>query len=116
MLESILNTIKKMLNISLDEKGFDEDILVGINTAFMKLNQLGIGPVEVFTIANQAAVWSDFLIDLSKYSAVKTYIYLVVRETFDPPSSTHVMTAIQKQIEELGWRLNVQIPPVEEVV
>lgn len=114
--KSILNTIKKMLNISIEETGFDEDIVVGINTAFMKLNQLGIGPVLVFTIEDAEPKWTDFLgPNLARYSAVKSYIYLVVRETFDPPSSAHVLTAIQKQIEELGWRLNVQLPPVEEV-
>jgi hypothetical protein len=108
MIESILNTIKKMLNIAAEDTSFDVDIIVGINTAFMKLHQIGVGTADVFSINDADVKWSDFLTDLDRYSAVKSYIYLVVRETFDPPINPAVLTSVQKQIEELGWRLNVQ--------
>ena len=42
--DSILLSIKKLLGIGDDYKYFDEDIIMHINSVFMILNQLGIGP------------------------------------------------------------------------
>ena len=41
---SILNSVKKMIGISSDYKVFDQDLIVHINSVFMILHQLGIGP------------------------------------------------------------------------
>jgi len=117
MLESILNTIKKMLHILPDYTAFDEDIIVNINSAFMNLNQLGVGPAEVFSIENASMEWSSFLEDVAMYSAVKTYIYLKVKMVFDPPATSFILSAIENQIRELEWRLAAQVPiPPEEII
>ena len=42
--DSILDTIKQLLGIQYDYTAFDTDIIVHINSAFMALNQLGVGP------------------------------------------------------------------------
>jgi hypothetical protein len=41
------------------------------------------------------------------YSAVRSYVYLRVKLLFDPPSTSFGITAIEEQIKELEWRLNV---------
>jgi len=111
MTESILNSIKKLLGIPTTDTAFDEDILVNINSTFFVLNQLGVGPDTVYSIDGDTAVWSDFLsTDLAMYQAVKTYIFLKVRLVFDPPGTSFLQDSIQRQIAELEWRLNVQIP------
>lgn len=106
--KSILTSIKKLLGISADCKDFDTDIIIHINTVFMILNQLGVGPNRVFAIEDDKTVWSDFLEDNTNFEAVKTYIHLKVRLIFDPPLSTAVKEAIQQSINEMEWRLNVQ--------
>lgn len=111
MEESILKTIKKLLGVLSTDTVFDEDLFVNINSSFMTLNQLGVGPESVFSIDSDAATWADFLAtDMEKYSAVKTFVWLKVRLVFDPPGTSFLLDAIQKQISELEWRLAVQVP------
>ena len=106
-MESILTSIKKLLGIAEEYDHFDQDIIIHINSVFMILNQLGVGPTEEFTITDKTAVWSDFISDNKKIESVKTYVYMKVRLLFDPPLSSAVMDCINKVISEMEWRLNV---------
>lgn len=106
MAESILNTIKKMLNIDSEDTSFDVDILIHINTAFFVLCQLGVGTNEAFSIASADNTWSEFVLDSKNLEAIKTYIYLKVRIVFDPPTSSAVMQAFNDLIKEYESRLN----------
>ena len=107
-MDSILTSIKKQLGITEDYEHFDEDIIVHINSVFMVLNQLGVGPSEGFFIEDKESKWSDFIPDASalRLKAVETYVYLRVRILFDPPTGT-VLEMMKEQIEEYEWRLNV---------
>ncbi len=113
-IESILTSIKKLLGITEEYTLFDPDIIIHINSAFMVLGQLGVGPANGYTISDASAVWSDFIGDETNIEAVKTYVYLKVRMMFDPPQSSAVMDAIKTQISELEWRLNVAVDPGEK--
>lgn len=106
-MDSILLTIKNMLGIEADFDGFDVDVIVAINTAFTSLNQLGIGPTTGFVIAGVGAVWSDFLGTELRLEAVKTYIFLKTRLSFDPPASGFLVESMSNQLSELEWRLTV---------
>lgn len=107
-MESILTSIKKLLGITEDYEHFDADIIMHINSVFMILNQLGVGPEKGFSISDETATWNDYLPDGSNLEAVKSYIHLKVRLLFDPPLSSSVMESMQHMISELEWRLNVQ--------
>ena len=50
MSESILNTIKVMLNVEDTCDAFDTEIVSYINSALFTLSQFGIGPEEGFSI------------------------------------------------------------------
>lgn len=106
-MESILTSIKKLLGIDEEYENFDSDIIMHINSVFMILNQLGVGPSESFSIQDSKSVWSDFMPSGSNLEAVKSYMHLKVKLMFDPPSSSAVMDAINRTIAELEWRLNV---------
>lgn len=107
-MESILTSIKKMLGIAEDYTHFDDDIIMHINTVFMTLTQLGVGPSSGFMIEDADAYWEDFIPDMTKLQAIKTYIYLKVRLVFDPSSlGSATLAAYERQIQELEWRLNV---------
>ena len=118
MLESILDTIKKMLGIPEADTAFDTDIIVNINSAFMVLHQLGVGPESSpFSIDDNTALWTDFLTDTVFYSAVKTYLYLKVKLVFDPAGTSFLGESIKAQILELEWRLSAQVPiPPDPVI
>lgn len=106
-MESILTSIKKLLGIAEEDTNFDQDLIMHINSVFMILTQLGVGPSKGFSIKDENDVWSDFIPEQSPLEAVKTYVYMKVRLMFDPPLSSAVVDAINRNISELEWRLNV---------
>ena len=109
MEESILTSIKKLLNISVDDKSFDQDVLIHINSVFMILNQLGVGTDYTFSIKDGTSKWIDFLGDSKDLESVKTYIYLKVKMAFDPPANSSIIEAYNQLIREYEWRLNSQV-------
>lgn len=108
-MESILTSIKKLLGIEEEYTQFDADIIMHINTVFLNLTQLGVGPSEGFLIEDDTAIWEDFIGDSSQLQAVKTYTYLKVKLLFDPPLSSSVTESMNRMIAELEWRLNVAV-------
>lgn len=106
-MESILTSIKKSLGIAADYTHFDQDIIMHINSVFMDLMELGVGPSEGFVIEDDTSSWVDFFPSGSNFEAVKSYIYLRVKLLFDPPNSSAVMEAMKRDIDKWEWRLNV---------
>lgn len=110
MNESILTSIKKLLGIAEEYTHFDQDLIIEINTYLTRLYQVGVGK-ENFYIENADKTWSDFLIDETKYQQAKTYVYLRVRQIFDPPQSSTAIEAMKENIRELEWLLFVDADP-----
>lgn len=108
MPSSILQSVKKTLNLEADYIPFDEVVILHINTVFGTLHQLGVGPEEGFQIEDAEATWEDFLGADPTLNNVKTYMYLQVRLVFDPPATGFHTTAMQNQIAQLEWRINVR--------
>lgn len=113
-MDSILTSIKLQLGITEEDTSFDVAVMIAINTAFMVLNQLGVGPEEGFTISDDMATWDEFLPEGKQLEGVKTYIYLKVKLIFDPPASSTILEAFQRQINEYEWRLNVAVDPANK--
>ena len=109
MEESILTSVKKMLGITKEYDAFDMDIIMHINSVFMILNQLGVGPSEAFGITDDSTKWIDFIPEGSKLESVKSYMYLKVKLLFDPPTNSAVAEANNRMISELEWRLNFEV-------
>lgn len=106
MYESILISIKKLLGIAEDYDHFDPDLIMHINTVFMILYQMGVGPKEApFVIEDDSPTWDNFIKDAKDLQPVKTYIALKVKLVFDPPTSSSHLQAINDTIKELEWRL-----------
>jgi hypothetical protein len=118
MEQSILKSIKKVLNVEDDDPSFDLDILTHINSAFSNLTDLGVGPPMGFVIQDDTATWDDYLPDEEdqvKLSKVKTIIFLRVRLLFDPPTVSYLLDAAKQQLLEAEWRLNVNREETEWV-
>jgi hypothetical protein len=107
MEESILISTKKILGLDESYTPFDLDIITHINAAFSTLDQLGLGPEGGFSIEDETAVWSDYVVPLNQLHAVKTYVYLKVRILFDPPATSFHLSALNEQLKEYEWRLNM---------
>ena len=108
MPDSILTSVKKLLGITEEYTHFDPDIIMHINSVFMILSQLGVGPASGFSIFDATAVWSDFLPDGANLQAVKSYVCQKVKMLFDPPQSSAVLDAMKQSVSEFEWRLNVE--------
>lgn len=107
MENSILKSTKKILGLSDTYDAFDLDILTHINSVFSELDQLGIGPTGGFFIDDDSATWDDFLVPTNQLASVRTLMFLKVRLLFDPPATSFLIDALDKQIQKLEWRLNV---------
>lgn len=114
-MDSILTSIKKLLGIQEDYTHFDPEIIVHINSVFVILNQLGVGPDEVFSISDDTTTWNQFLTDGKEIKLVESYMYLRVRLLFDPPANSFLVNSIEKQIEEFEFRQLVQAEEIKGV-
>ena len=120
MEDSILTTIKKLMGFAPDYKAFDPDVISAINYALSVLHQLGVGP-EGFSILDDTLKWNDLSTDPNVVSMAKIFIYLKCRLVVDPPQNSFLVSAIEKQVEELTYRLYTMkdnlIPiPVDPVI
>ena len=111
MQDSILMTIRKLVCGDPYADHFDTDLLVHINACFSILNQLGVGPENGFVVADETQSWSSYSDNDRILNIVKTYVTLKVKKIFDPPLTSSVLEAMDKEIKELEWRRNVAVDP-----
>ena len=88
-LNSVLNTIKKLLGLDAEDDSFDSDICIGINSAILTLGQLGLeGNNKLLPMVQQ-------------------YIHLKTKMSFDPPQNSIVCENLKQIITELEWRIRM---------
>jgi len=110
MPQSILDSIKPLLGIQPLDTSFDTNLIIHINSVFMILNQLGVGPTDVFSITDNTETWEEFLSTDNTYLALtKSYMMLKVQQVFDPPTSGIVAGSTERLITEMESRLVTQI-------
>lgn len=108
--DSILESIKQLLGVMPEQTEFDNDILTFINSTFLDLQQIGVGPEEGFYISDDTSTWYDFSDNDKLLSSIKPYIYLKVRSIFDSSSlSSSVIASFEKMIERFEWRINMAV-------
>ena len=106
-MNSVLNTIKKLLGIDADDDSFDSDICIGINSAILTLGQLGLEGNEGFIVTSDEQEWSDYLNDNKLLPMVQQYIHLKTKMSFDPPQNSFVCENLKQIITELEWRIRM---------
>lgn len=115
-MESILTSAKRLSGVMKENECFDDEIIMYVNSVFMVLKQLGVGPSEGFAITDESSTWHDFLPNdedkvLREY--VKDYMGAKVKLRFDPPSNSSHMEALVRSIEEFEWRSYIEEDPIE---
>lgn len=105
-MDSILNSIKKLIGYEPDYNRYDTDLIIHINTALSTLTQLGVGSSSGFFITDSSANWNDFIGEVDNLESVKTYVYVKVKLVFDPPPTAAAIDALNKLANELEWRIN----------
>lgn len=113
-MESILDSIKVLLNVQYYDEAFDKELIMHINSVLMICSQLGIGPAECFSITGSTETWDQFLNGRTDVEAVKNYIYMKIRLIFDPPTNSFTLDAMKRMVEEYEWRLTIQTKGADE--
>lgn len=103
----ILKDTKDLLGIAEGDDGFDLDISIHINSAINVLEQLGLPAGDLD--AKDDYEWTDLSEPDLNLVMLKDYVYLYVRRIFDPPLTGTANEAIQKNIDELSWRIMAQL-------
>lgn len=101
----ILADTKKILGVAPDYIAFDLDITTHINSTLSILSDLGVGPASGFSIEDAGTDWDELPASPKQLALVRTYLYLKVRLLFDPPATSYLIEAMEKQIAEHEWRL-----------
>lgn len=108
-MDSILTTTKELSGVMATYDSFDKDIIMYINSVFLVLKQLGVGPTEGFAITGETETWSDFIPNNAVLrESVKAYMGSKVRLKFDPPTSSALLEALNRDVAESEWRLNAE--------
>lgn len=111
MESSILKSVKKRLGIPDDYDVYDEDVLMNINTALSTLTQLGVGPELGFSVQDDSATWEQLLGGDLRLNMVRDFVTLTSKLMFDPPPTSFGIQAVQKNLEEMAWRIEVAANP-----
>lgn len=107
--DSILTSIKKDNGITEEQTHFDDELVRHINSAFMILNQLAVGPKKPFVVKDKSETWPQFFGDRDEeMEAVKGYVFMKVKLLFDPPANSFTIASYERLISEFEWRANVQ--------
>ena len=112
MQESILKTIKSLLQLEEDITDFDNDLVVLINSSLSKLYQVGVG-AKAFRITGDSETWGQLLTNEEYLDAIKEVVYIDVKLVFDPPTSSMVMEALKNVRQEDVDRIEMQIEVTE---
>lgn len=100
--DTILNSIKTLLGLQIEETHFDAEILMITNSVIDSLSIVGIGPEEGFTVEGSSE-WSSYIDDEIMTGSVRNLIYMKVRMVFDPPTNSFLVESYNSQIEKLEY-------------
>lgn len=103
--ESILGSVKKLIG---SDEYFDQDLILHINSVFSALQQMGVGPADGFSIADDTTLWGEYTGNANIMNMVKSYMVLRVKLLFDiSTASSYLIEQWRKECAEYEWRLNV---------
>lgn len=110
---SILYSVKEYLGVGIDNCAFDTQIIMYINMALQQLSQLGVseaGSMDDMGIVGMEETWLDFL---GRWEGLlnmaKAFVGMSVKLFFDPPANSFTVSSFEKQLEQLTWRINVEV-------
>lgn len=108
---SILVTVKEGNDIEIDDTSFDKVLIDHVNSTMALLTQLAVGRPG-FKITGYSETWEDYINeDIVQLELAKEYITKKVGSLFNPPRSSFLLENLKKQLDELEYRLNLQVEP-----
>lgn len=116
-MKSILNYVKKMNGgIPPEDNSFDADIIAYINTTFMELNMIGVGPKEGYFIEDATPMWTDYVSDRFIVESIKSYVAIKVKLVFDTPTNAAVIDALTKTADKYEYKIRDWVEEKESII
>lgn len=106
MEDKILDTIKEMLGIVIEDTSFDNELLSFINAACSELWQIAVGPGDGFSVTKDSK-WSDYVDSPVVMAEARQFIFCKTKLLFDPPSNSFICDSYEKSKDEAYWRLYI---------
>ena len=103
---SVLSDVKAFNGIAWNNYDFDIELRTYVNAALSTLTELGVD-VKTY-VTNQETDWPQVFVGTYP-EEVKPFVFLKVRQLFDPPQNAFLVSAIDKQLQELAWRINIHV-------
>lgn len=107
---TVFTDVKKVVGVPEDDHSFDKDLEIYINAALSNLAQVGgILSAGAHVEPHDSVDWRSLTwhvpdkIDLVRQ--IQAYTCLYVRLLFDPPATSFVINAMEKQLDEMIWRI-----------
>lgn len=107
---SILMTVKEGNDVEADDTSFDKELINHVNSTIAMLTQLAVGRPG-FKITGYSETWEEYITDIVQLEMAKEYITKKVGMLFNPPRSSFLLDNLRKQLDELEYRLNLQVEP-----
>lgn len=107
---TVFADVKKVVGVPEDDHSFDKDFEIYVNAALSNLVQIGgILPHGILVSADDPVDWRDLTGHISSkhdlVQQIQAYTCLYVRLLFDPPATSFVINAMEKQLDEMVWRI-----------
>lgn len=116
-MESIVNTIKKLVGIDVEDNSYDTDVIIFIRSTMLALTQMGVISLPGFILTSINETWNDYLgTDIRIIDPVTTYLFLKTKLIFDPPSNSTLMKSIENSIAELDFRIPLLVETINSEV
>lgn len=108
-MSDVITDVKQMVGASIYDNSFDVNIVIAINSILAVLSDIGISEVDDTCLkVDDVMTWDELLKGRTDIEYIKSYIHLKVKMLFDPPSSSALLDAYNRQIAEFEWRLNTK--------
>lgn len=102
-MNSILDDVKEVCNIDIDDESFDIDIKLFITTSIARMHTLGFKVPDWFSMTSDPApLWDDLTTHYDKQiqGIFVGYITQSCQLSFDPPGNSFLVAALERQITE----------------
>lgn len=107
---TVFTDVKKVVGVPEEDDSFDKDLEIYINAALANLAQVGgIVSQGIHVEPHDSVDWSSLTWQIPNKAdlvrQIQAYTCLYVRLLFDPPATSFVINAMEKQLDEMVWRI-----------
>lgn len=106
-MNTVLEDVRKVIGGDMIDPHFDQELCMHINSVLVGLRQIGVKTGT--NIVNDETLWSELVPNIINVESIKTWLGLKVRLIFDPPTSSYVSGAIEENLRELEFRIQLEV-------